>query len=147
VSRPPARFFALLTKNQLAEMIAPVYAKLSTIDPNEAYERLESSLKSVDLIEAVQIATWDALLGAKDGPPEQILDAVAKKLSKAKRFKPAVPARKDEGAWTALRSRLDLASGVATGEARDLLDTDQGRLLVDRGLELLGAHLAKELLR
>lgn len=148
MSRPPQRFLAQMTKNQLAEMMAPTYAAISQVDPNEAYTRLEPSLKDLELIEAVQSTLWRAITAAKpDATQEQILDLITKKQSKSRKFRPAKVTGKDEGAWVALGLYLDLYAGVASGEAADLLDTDQGQKLLDRGLDLLGEHLAKEVLR
>jgi hypothetical protein len=147
MSRPPQRFYSLITKNQLAEMLAPTYAVLSTIDPNEAYSRLEPALKDVDLITSLQGAIWDGLTRAKAESSEAILDAVAKKLAKTKKFKAAAVTGKEEGAWIAFGLYLSLYAGVASGEAADLLETDRGQELLERAFELLGNHLAKELLR
>ena len=41
----------------------------------------------------------------------------------------------------------DRRAGVASGEARDLLDSPGGQALLRKGMARLGAHLAKELLR
>ena len=147
MSRPPQRFLSLLTKNQLAEMLAPTYAELSSIDPNEAYTSLEPALKDLELIEGVQTAIWNALVREKAEPSEVILDLVAKKLSKPRKFKAAKITGKNEGEWIAVGLYFSLFVGVASGEAADLLETDRGQQLLDRGFELLGTHLAKELLR
>jgi hypothetical protein len=147
--RTPQRFLSMLTKNQLAEMIAPTYALLATVDPNEAYTSLEPALKDVDLISSLQGAVWNALQKEKGGgaPSDAILDAVSKKLSKPRKFRAAKVTGKDEGAWIAMGLYLRLYAGTASGEAADLLETDQGQKLLDKGFELLGTHLAKELLR
>lgn len=148
MSRPPQRFLAQMTKNQLTEMMAQTYAAVSKVDPNEAYTRLESSLKDLELIEAIQGVLWDAITESKpDASQEQILDLITKKQSKPRKFRAPKIAGKDEGAWVALGLYLDLYAGVASGEAADLLETDQGQKLLERGLDLLGAHLAKEVLR
>ncbi len=147
MSRPPQRFFSLLTKNQLAEMLAPTYAALASIDPNEAYTRLEPALKDIELIGAVQVAIWNALGKVRVEPSDALLDLVAKKLSKPRKFRAPSIGGKDEGPWTAMGIYFGLYAGVASGEAADLLETDEGQKLLDRGFDLLGAHLAKELLR
>jgi hypothetical protein len=147
MSRTPQRFLSLMTKNQLAEMLAPTYALVANIDPNEAYTSLEPALKDVDLISALQGSIWTALEREKPGTPEAILDLVSKKLGKSRKFKAAKLTGKDEGAWVAMGLYLKLYAGVASGEAADLLETDAGQKLLERGFDLLGTHLAKELLR
>src|SRR5947209_7941737 len=47
----PMRFLGLVTRTQLVEMLAHTYAEAKNIDPNEAYTRLETSLKQLRLIE------------------------------------------------------------------------------------------------
>lgn len=142
------RFLALLTRAQLTEMLAPTYAKLKNIDPNEAYTRLESSLRQLELIEGLQQATWDALAKAKPDLDDQgRVDLVAKKLSKTRRYKPVTVKSADEGAFIALSVLIDRGAGVGSGEALDLLETPGGQKLLARGFGLIGAHLAKELLR
>jgi hypothetical protein len=147
MSKPPQRFYSLMTKQQLAEMLAPTYAILSSIDPNEAYTRLEPALKDVDLISGLQSAIWSGLTQAKADPPDVVLETVAKKMAKPRKFRAANVTGKYEGAWVAFGLYLSLYAGVASGEAADLLETDNGQKLLDRAFELLGAHLAKELLR
>lgn len=142
------RFLALLTRSQLTEMMAPTYAKLKNIDPNEAYTRLEGSLRQLPLIEGLQKATWDALADTKEDLNEEALvELVAKKLGKPRRFKPATVKTADEGAWIALSVLMDQGAGVGNGEAMDLLDTPGGQKLLKSGFGLAGRHLAKELLR
>jgi hypothetical protein len=136
-----------MTKGQLAEMLAPTYALLANVDPNEAYGALEPALKDIDLISAIQGSIWNALEKEKPGSADDLLDLVSKKLSKSKKFKAAKTTGKDEGAWIAMGLYLKLYAGVASGEAADLLETDEGQKLLERGFDLLGAHLAKELLR
>src|SRR5688572_1631652 len=147
MSRTPQRFLSQMTKGQLAEMIAPTYAVLATVDPNEAYSSLEPALKDVDLISALQRAIWSALEREKPGSPEAILDLISTNLTKQRKLRAAKVTGKDEGAWIAMGLYRRLYAGAASGEAADLLESDEGQKLLERGFDLLGAHLAKELLR
>lgn len=150
VSRPSPRFLSLVTRTALPEMIAPTYARLKNLDPNEAYTRLEAALANMRLLDQVQQAVWRGLESERAGMDEpQMVAHLEKRLSKkkGKRFKPVPFARKDEGAGIALTVAFDRGAGVASGEAIDLLESPGGQALFDRALELLGQHLAKELLR
>ncbi|MEQ8274111.1 MAG: hypothetical protein RMA76_06010 [Deltaproteobacteria bacterium] len=148
MSRPPAAFFAQTSRAQLVEMVTPTYAKAKNLDLNEAYYRLEDALKDLQLIEGLQYAIWDALVA--DHPDEdetQIVERVRKKTAKKKRFKSASWRAKDEGAMVAFSILVDRGAGRSSGEALDLLETDAGQQLLARGFEIVGAHLAKELVR
>lgn len=148
MSRPPAAFFAQTSRAQLVDLVTPTYAKVKNIDPNDAYRYLEDALKDLELIEGLQYATWDALVA--DHPDEdetEIVERVRKKMTRKKKFKSAPWRAKDEGAMTAFGILVDRGAGHASGEALDLLETDAGQQLLARGFAIVGAHLAKELVR
>ncbi len=148
MSRPPREFFALTSRAQLVEMVTPTYAKAKNLDPNDAYYALEDALRDLELIEGLQYATWDALVADHEDEDEAaIVERVRKKLKKKKRYKPAAWRSKDEGAIIALGVLIDRGAGRSSGEALDLLETDAGQELLRRGFEIVGAHLAKELVR
>ena len=144
----PSRFLALVTRNQLAEMFAPTYARARNIDPNEAYTRLEVALRDLRLIEGLQQAAWRGLRTRKPALDDgAILDVVSTKLAKRRQYKPVPSGRSSEGAIAALIVLVDLAAGVGSGESYDLIESPEGELLLARGFELTGGHLAGELLR
>jgi hypothetical protein len=147
MSQVTTRYLALVTRAQLTEMIAPTYAKLKNIDPNEAYTRLENSLRELELIEGVQRATWRALVEESELGDVQIVEKIAKKLMKPRKWKAATVKSADEGAYIALSVLMDRGAGVGSGEALDLLETPGGKKLLQSGFNLIGRHLAKELLR
>ncbi len=144
----PVDFLALLTRVYTAELLGPTYAKLRILDANEAYRRLENGLREARLLADIQWFTWQAL---RDQKPEwseaQLLTCLEKKSKKTKRFRAPTWRRGEEGYWVAIGTRLDLASGYASGEAYDLLESPGGQELLAEGWPRLGRHLAKELLR
>ena len=144
----PVDFLALMTRIRSAELLSPTYAKLRTLDANEAYARLETGLRDGHLLADIQRHTWHALRNAKpDWTEQQLIASLEKKAKKNKRYRAPTWRRADEGMWVAVGTRLDLASGFASGEAYDLLESPGGQELWATGLERLGEHLAKELLR
>ena len=148
MSRPGPRFLSLITRSALPEMVAPTYAKLKNLDPNEAYHRLEQALRDLPLLDQIQQSTWRAIEAEKAGMDEaSLVEHLAKRLGKTKKFKAAPMKPADEGEWLALSIAIDAAAGVASGEARDLLDSPGGQALLRKGMARFGAHLAKELLR
>jgi hypothetical protein len=129
-------------------MLAHTYAQARNIDPNEAYTRLDVALKNLRLIEGVQQAIWNALREKKqDLEPNAVVDLVAKKLEKPRRFKAFKPKRADEGGLAALTILIDVGASVSSGEAWDLLETAEGEKLLRAGFKGIGEHLATEMLR
>lgn len=129
-------------------MLAPTYAKLKNIDPNDAYRRLTSACRDYEWLDGLQQYTWEALKAARpEWEDETIVDRVEKKLSKSRRYRAATWKAAEEGAWIAWSVLVDQGAGVASGEALDLIETPVGQQLLQTGFELVGAHLAKEMLR
>lgn len=144
----PVAFLALLTRTHTAEVLAPTYAKLRAIDANDAYRRLEGGLRDAGLLLDVQRHTWRALQDAKpDWSETKLIESLGKKAQKTKRYRAPSWRRHEEGMWVAVGTRFDLACGYASGEAYDLLESPGGQDLLRDGLDALGAHLARELLR
>lgn len=141
-------FLALLPRDRVASALAPTFARVRGLGPNEAYLRLESALRSVALLEPLQVSAWSVLEERKpDLADAQRVSWLEQRLARPKRFQPARVRSADEGAWLAWTLRIDRAAGAASGEAADLLDTPEGRRLEARGAELAGQHLGRELAR
>lgn len=147
-SQLPIRFLGLVPRSVLAEMLAQTYAEARGIDPNDAYRRLDTALANLRLIEGVQRGTWEALLAAKPNLDEKaVIEHVEKRLQKPRRFTAWKPKRAEQGASAAVTILIDTASSYSSGEATDLLGTPEGEKMLGQGFRLLGAHLAKQLLR
>lgn len=145
----PTRFLGLVTRSVLAEMLSQTYAAVKDIDPNDAYERLDAALKSdLRLIEGVQQAIWASAIEKKPKLDDSsLVDLLSKRLDKPKRIKAFKPKRADTGAMAAWAVLVDAGSGYSTGDARDLLYTEQGEKLLAAGFKMIGEHLASEMLR
>jgi hypothetical protein len=145
----PTRFLGLVTRTVLVEMIVQTYAEAKNIDPNEAYTRLDTALKSdVKLIGGLQQAIWSGLRAKKPALADvDLVEHVAKRLEKPKRFKALKPKRAESGALAAVTIAMDAGAGFAGGEARDLLYSPEGEKLYAAGIKLLGDHVAAEMLR
>ena len=148
MAKLPLRFTGLVTRSVLAEMMVQTYAVNKDIDPNEAYERLDVALKELRLIEGLQQSIWRAATAKKPGLDDSpLVDLLAKRLDRAKRFKPFKPKRTESGALAAVMLLVDMGAGYASGDARDLIQSEQGEKLLAEGFRLLGEHLAGEMLR
>ena len=77
---------------------------------------------------------------------ETLRDCPDKKTARRKIFKPWRPRRAQEGAWAAVCVMIEQGAGVSTGEAMGLLDTDEGRALLQEGLQHLGDFIAEQML-
>lgn len=148
MAKLPLRFTGLVTRSVLAEMMVQTYATNKDIEPNDAYERLDVALKELRLIEGLQQAIWRAAVAKKPNLEDSpLVDLLAKRVNGAKRFKPFKPKRTESGALAAVMLLVDMGSGYSSGDARNLLLSEQGEKLLAEGFRLLGEHLAGEMLR
>jgi hypothetical protein len=148
VTAVPRRLIAVLTRNLLAEMLAPTYALARNVDPNEAAGRLDDALRQLRLIEGLQRGAFEGLRDAKPHlDDEGLLDVVHKKLARAKRWQPLRPKAKDDAAVAAVVLLIDAGAGVATADAWGMIESPEGHRFLEHGFRVVGAHLAKELVR
>jgi hypothetical protein len=137
----PRRFVAVLTRNLLAELVAPTYASEKQVELNDAAEALIEGLRAPRVIEPLQRATWAAL--DDDG----ILDLVERHLAKSRRYKPMAPKRAERPGLAAVILSVDEAAGLATQASAAILEAPEGQRFLTDGYMALGRHLAAELLR
>lgn len=136
----------VLTRRDLAVLLAPTYAAARGVDEDEAIERLGRALEVPAAADAVYRGVSAALADAKgprtseDALMDRISAHVAARRARAKAAA-ATPA------VSAALVRLDLELGLAPDAMRETLATPKGNALLEAGLRELGAHLVKELLR
>lgn len=141
-------FLALLSRDRVASALAPTFAAVRGLDPNESYLRLEAALVTVALLQPLQAEAWRQLVERRpDDDDERRIAWLSRRLERPRRHRSARVSRDAEGAWLAWTLRIDRAAGAASGEAADLIETPEGRRLVERGTGLAGQHLAAELMR
>lgn len=146
--RLPTAFLGVLVRERVASVLAPTFARLRNLDPNDAYLRLEAALGSTERLRPLQVEAWAVLAEVKpDWTEDRRVAWVEKRLARPKRFQPARVSPADEGAWLAWSLRIDRAAGAASGEAADLLETPRGRRLEAEGARRAGRHLGRELVR
>ncbi|HEX9048961.1 MAG TPA: hypothetical protein VF841_00340 [Anaeromyxobacter sp.] len=136
----------VLTRPDLARILAPTYARARGVDEEEASERLARALAAPAALDDVYGGVSDALRAAQG--PRTSADALVDKLSagvvaRRARVRPA----EATPAISAALVRLDLEIGLAPDAMRAALATPRGGALLAEGLRALGAHLVKELLR
>lgn len=136
----------VLTRGDLARLLAPTYAVALSVDEEEALERLRRALERPGVAEDLYRGISAALAEARG--PRTSEDALVDKLSagvqaRRSRAKPA-PAT---AALSAVLVRLNLDIGLAPEPMRATLAAGKGRALLEEGLHQLGAHLVAELLK
>jgi hypothetical protein len=136
----------VLTRNELALLLAPTYAAARGVDHEEATERLARALSSPAALDDVYRGLSAALAAAKGSRTGE--DALMDKLSAGVQARRKY-AKAAEGtpAISAALVRLDLEIGLAPESMRDTLASPRGAALLDEGLRALGAHVVKDLLK
>lgn len=141
----PPRLAHLATRAVLAAKLAPTYASAHDVDDDEAVQRLQLALRG-RLFDDLLSYAWQAI-GARYPRLDEgkLLDKVAATL----RDRPQRPGRKAKPgpAWSAFLVLVDLEAGIAGDSARRVLETEQGRKMMELGLGDAGQHLAAELMR
>jgi hypothetical protein len=140
------RLPGVLTRADLVRLLAPTYARARAVDEEEAVERLGRALAAPPALDDVYRGISEALADLKG--PRTSEDALMDRISAAvpARRARAKPAPDTPGVSAAL-VRLDLEIGLASEGTRTMLETPRGRQLLDAGLQELGKHLVKDLLR
>ncbi len=136
----------VLTRADLARVLAPTYAKALSVDEEEAHERLARALQHPEVADDLYAGISEALREARG--PRTTEDALVDKLSAGVQARRArVRAAPSTPALSAVLVRVNLELGLAPEPMRATLATEKGRALLDEGLRALGAHLVRELVR
>ncbi len=136
----------MVTRKDLALLLAPTYAASAEVDFEEAHERMERAVASARVLEQLYSGLSAALEGRK-GPrtsEDELMDALSMGVQKRRsRVKPAPPGP----GISAVMVLLNLELGYAPEMMRGALENPKGRALLDEGLRALGTHLLKELIK
>lgn len=136
----------VVTRADLAWLLAPSYAASLLVDEEEAHERLTRALAQPGLAEELYAGLSDALEESQGARTSE--DALMDRISaRVQRRRSRAKAAAATPALAAVMVRINLDIGLAPESMRETLAGEKGRALLDRGLGELGRHLAKELLR
>jgi hypothetical protein len=142
----PRRLPHVLTRRDLAALLAPTYALARSVDEEEALARLGRALAvpaaSDDLYRAVAAALEEAR-----GPrtsEDALIDRISARVSARRARARAAVATP---AVSAALVRLDVEIGLAPESMRETLASPRGSALLEAGLKELGALLVRELTR
>lgn len=136
----------VVTRADLAILVAPSYAEAMAVDQGEAQERLVRAVERPGAADDLYRGLSAALAAARGArtSEDELMDKLSRGLQKRRARVKAAPATP---ALAAVMVRLNLEIGLAPESMRDTLQTDKGRALLEEGLQKLGGHLLKELLR
>jgi hypothetical protein len=136
----------VITRADLALLLAPTYAEALSVDEEEARERVARALEQLPLLGEVY-RSLEAALEEERGPrtaADALLDKISAKVAVRRARARAAPATP---AISAALVRMNLEIGLAPEPMRATLASEKGAALLESGLRALGAHLVKELLR
>ena len=136
----------VVTRKDLALLLAPTYAASAEVDFEEAHERMERAVGSPRVLDQLYAGLSAALEGRK-GPrtsEDELVDTLSAGVQKRRsRVKPAPPGP----GISAVMVLLNLELGYAPEMMRGALENPKGKALLDEGLRALGTHLLKELIK
>ncbi len=136
----------VLTRADLAVLLAPTYAKGLSVDEEEALERVTRALERPAVADDLYRGISEALQQAK-GPrtsEDDLVDRLAKGVQARRARAKAAPSTP---ALSAVLVRINLEIGLAPEQLRATLESEKGRALLEEGLRALGSHLVRDLLR
>jgi hypothetical protein len=136
----------VVTRADLALLVAPSYAQALSVDEEEAHERVSRALERPGVAEDLYRGLAAALAEARG--PRTSEDALLDKLSLGvQRRRGRARAAPGTPALAALMVRLNLEIGLAPESMRATLASGKGKELLEEGIRALGAHLLEGLLR
>ena len=136
----------IVTRKDLALIIAPTYAASANVDFDEAHERMERAVGSQRLVDDLYGGLSDALfeVQGKRTAEDELIDKLSKGVL-ARRSR--VKAAELTPALSAAMVMLNLEMGYAPEMMRGALETPKGQALLRDGLRQLGLHLLKSLIK
>ena len=136
----------VLTRKDLARVVAPTYAKAASVDLDEALERMERVVASDRIVDDLY-AGLSAALAEKKGPRTTEDELIDKLSAGVQKRRGRVKAAEMTPALSAAMVLINLELGYAPEMMRNALQNEKGRALLDDGLRALGAHLLRELIK
>src|SRR3954465_7975904 len=136
----------VLTRKDLARILAATYAKGASVDAEEALERMERAVASDRIVDDLYAGLSAALAERKGSrtTEDELIDKLSAGVQKrrgrgkAAQMTPAI---------SAAMVLINLELGYAPEMMRNALQNEKGRALLDEGLRALGAHLVGELIK
>lgn len=140
------RLTHVLTRKDLAVVLASTYASSANVEFDEAHERLERAVGNPRILEQLYEGISRAVEERMN--PRSNLDELLDNLSAGVQKRRArVKAAPITPAVSAALVLINLEIGYAPEVMRDVLDNPKGQALLKDGLRALGTHLLGELIK
>jgi hypothetical protein len=136
----------VLTRKDLARVIAETYAKAASVDADEALDRMERAVAN-DHIADELYAGLSAAMAERKGSrttEDELVDKLSEGVQKRRGRVKAAPLTP---AVSAALVMINLELGYAPEMMRNALTTEKGRALLEEGLRELGAHVLASLVK
>ena len=136
----------VVSRKDLALILAPTYAASAEVDFDEAHDRMERAMASQRIVEALYGGLSEALQERK-GPrtgEDELIDNLSAGVQKRRSRVKAAPITPAVSAAMVL---LNLELGYAPEMMRNALDNPKGQALLKEGLRELGTHLLSQLIK
>jgi len=136
----------VVTRKDLSFLLAPTYAASASVDFEEACERMQRVVGSQRIVDRLY-GGLSAALAERKGPrtsEDALIDALSAGIQNRRGRVKAAPLTP---AVSAVMVMLNLELGYAPEMMRDALENAKGKALLEEGLQALGAHLARELIK
>jgi len=136
----------VITRKDLALIVAPTYAKSAEVDFEEAHERMDRAVGSQPVVDALYEGLSAALFERK-GPrtnDDELIDNLSAGVQKRRS---RIKAAEITPSVSAVMVMLNLELGYAPEMMRGTLASPKGAQLLQQGLRDLGAHLLKQLVK
>jgi hypothetical protein len=136
----------VVTRKDLALILAPTYAAAAEVDFDEAHERMERAVGSQAVVDALYEGLSQALAELKGArtTEDEIIDTLSKGVEKRRS---RVKAAAVTPAISAVLVMLNLELGFAPEMMRGTLASPKGAQMLQQGLRELGTHLFHQLVK
>ena len=136
----------VITRKDLALIVAPTYAKSAEVDFDEAHERMERAVGTQSFVDSLYEGLSAALFERK-GPrtnDDELIDNLSAGVQKRRS---RVKAAEITPAISAVMVMLNIELGYAPEMMRGMLASPKGAEMLQQGLRELGMHLVRQLVK
>ena len=136
----------VITRKDLALIVAPTYAKSAEVDFDEAHERMERAVGTQSIVDSLYEGLSAALFERK-GPrtnDDELIDNLSAGVQKRRS---RVKAAEITPAISAVMVMLNIELGYAPEMMRGMLASSKGAEMLQQGLRELGMHLVRQLVK
>jgi hypothetical protein len=136
----------VVTRKDLALLLAPSYAASANVDFDEAHERMQRALDNQRIAD-VLYQGLSAALEERKGPRTSVDELIDNLSAGVQKRRSRVKAAGLTPPISAVMVLLNLELGYAPEMMRNALENPKGKALLQDGLRALGAHLLSELIK